>query len=71
MRIILSAALLSAASPAMAHIGHLGEAAGHGHWIGLGAIALAGVIGALAAKGRGKKQDPAPETEDTREEAPA
>ena len=29
---------------ANAHFGHLGELAGHAHWIGLGAVAAAAVI---------------------------
>lgn len=41
-------------SPAHAHLGHVGELAGHAHWVGIGAIivagALAGAIGKLTEK---------------------
>lgn len=40
------AALL--ATPALADPGHLAEARGHSHWVVLGALALALVIGAAA-----------------------
>ena len=47
--IILSGAIFT--SPAYAHLGHVGELAGHAHWVGIGAVvvagALAGVIGKL------------------------
>lgn len=71
MRTILPALILSPA-PALAHIGHLGEVAGHGHWIALGGIALAGAIALLGGR---KKADEA-QTDDTAEddeteEAPA
>ncbi|UWQ01943.1 hypothetical protein K3X44_00875 [Aliiroseovarius crassostreae] len=49
--LLLSAAAISlTAAPAMAHIGHVGEVAGHGHWgaiILLGAAAAVGLWGAL------------------------
>ena len=43
--------------PALAHWGHLGELAGHGHLVavGLGAVAVAGLAG-LAVWGRGNDQ---------------
>ena len=37
------------AEKASAHMGHLGELAGHAHWVGLGAIIVAGAIAAAAA----------------------
>jgi len=43
------------ATPSFAHLGHLGEIAGHSHWIGLGAIALAGLL--AAAKGKSEEED--------------
>lgn len=52
MRIILSLGFILGAGPALAHVGHIGEVAGHAHWIALGAIGLAAAVGALAAKGR-------------------
>lgn len=37
-------------SNAHAHLGHVGELAGHSHWIGIGAIVVAGAIAVAAAK---------------------
>ena len=34
---------------AHAHVGHLGELAGHAHWVGIGAIVVAGAIAAALA----------------------
>lgn len=48
-------ALLAMNGTALAHLGHLGELAGHSHWTG--AAALAGAViaaGILAVKGRKK-----------------
>ncbi len=70
----LFAALLSTlfATPALAHIGHLGEVAGHGHWIAVGGIAIAAGI-ALFGGRKKKDEDPedAIEDADDQEEAPA
>lgn len=60
MRLTLAFILTFTAHPALAHIGHLGEVAGHGHWIALGGIAIAG---AIALWGGRKKSDE--EVEDT------
>jgi len=60
------------ATPAHAHLGHLGEVAGHGHWIGLGAIAGAAILAGLLGKGKGKDADAEPEqNEPEAEECPA
>ncbi|MDE0970255.1 MAG: hypothetical protein OSA51_12770 [Octadecabacter sp.] len=56
MRLILVLFTLPAANPAMAHIGHLGDIAGHGHWAAAGAIAIALGIAALGAR-KGKTRD--------------
>lgn len=72
MRLTLVLALMTAAGPALAHIGHIGEVAGHGHWIALGGIAIAGAIALLG--GRKKKTEDAQTDEDPQteeEEAPA
>lgn len=45
------------ATPAMAHIGHIGEVAGHGHLIGAIAIGLAGALAVLVGPKRGKDED--------------
>jgi hypothetical protein len=37
-------------SGASAHVGHLGDVAGHAHWIALGAGALAAALGVAVAK---------------------
>lgn len=52
-RHIFFAALVTAlaTAPARAHIGHLGEVAGHGHWIGLGLITGAGLLAGWLGKG--------------------
>jgi hypothetical protein len=45
MRLKLAAAtLIASAAPALAHPGHLQEAAGHTHWIAVGALCFAGLI---------------------------
>jgi len=56
MRLALILFNLLVANPAMAHIGHLGDVAGHGHWVAAGAIAIALGIAALGAR-KGKTQD--------------
>lgn len=66
MRIILPALILLPHS-ALAHIGHLGEVAGHGHWIALGGIAIAGAIALMGARKKGK-DDPEVETSSDDEE---
>ncbi|MEO0637501.1 MAG: DUF6732 family protein [Pseudomonadota bacterium] len=48
----VSIGLVLPALPAWAHAGHLGELAGHGHWIALGAAVGAMAIGAGLAKWR-------------------
>lgn len=59
-------ALLATSGPASAHLGHLGELAGHSHWTG--AAALAGAViaaGILAVKGRKKTAKAKEETNRT------
>ena len=59
-------AVIAGAAPAAAHGGHLGELAGHSHWVGvaaaLGAAALAAALGArlkgkAGVDGEGKAAD--------------
>lgn len=59
MRLTLILLTLLAANPAFAHIGHLGEVAGHGHWAAAGAIGVIAIALGIAAIGarKGKKQD--------------
>jgi len=58
------------ATPAHAHLGHLGEVAGHGHWIGLGALAGAAILAGLLGKGRKPETEPEDDEPET-EECPA
>lgn len=55
------------ADPAAAHIGHLGEVAGHGHWLGAAAIGAAIGIGlwqGLRGKSGAKGSEAETEAED-------
>jgi len=67
MRYVLAVILAGAAGPAAAHIGHLGEVAGHGHWLGAAAIGAAIAIGVWQGL-RGKGDEEA-EAEDAQAEA--
>lgn len=61
-RLALVAVVLLAA-PAQAHTGHLGELAGHDHWVAgaaLGAAVLIGLWGALKGKRKPEQTDPDP-----------
>jgi len=54
---------------AYANPGHLGELAGHAHWVGLGAVIVAGAIGAaLMVKARRKNKEQSAEKTQTAEE---
>ena len=64
-RVLLASTALFA-TPALAHIGHIGEAAGHGHWIAGIAIGVAVGVGLWGAL-KGKK-DPEAEPEEALEE---
>lgn len=53
------------ASVALAHGGHVGDLAGHSHWVGWAAAAAAGAIAAWAIKrGTKKKSDTQGNAED-------
>lgn len=60
--------------PAAAHIGHLGEVAGHGHWLGAAAIGAAIAIGLWQGlRGREEVSDEevdAEEAEETPDDTP-
>ena len=51
--------------PALAHVGHLGEVAGHGHWVAGAAIGAAALAGLWAAwkdrEAPGPESEPGPE----------
>lgn len=78
MRQLLIFPLLAAAAPARAHVGHLGEVAGHDHWvagIAIGAAVAVGIWGALKG-GKATRADDTPietegEGETTTDEAEA
>ena len=66
--ILLPATLLPA--PALAHLGHVAEAAGHDHWIALGALGVAvGVAVWGALKGKDEDAADAEETEEAEADA--
>lgn len=58
MRRTLILMLTTLAPAAQAHPGHLADLAGHDHWAAgaaIGAIVLAGILGALKGKGKSDK----------------
>ena len=56
---LYTAALILLPSFAHAHLGHVGEVAGHSHWAGLAALAGAALVaGLVALKGRKEKEAP-------------
>lgn len=59
IRVLISGFFLLAGSTfTHAHGGHLGDLAGHSHWLGWGMVAAAGVIIAvLGTKTKGKQDD--------------
>ena len=63
---------LFAGLPALAHPGHLGELAGHGHWTALGAVVAAAALAALLAKLKAdaSKEDEADSDESEEETQP-
>ena len=65
MRHALTLILILTGAPAFAHVGHLGEVAGHDHWVAgaaIGAAVLVGLWGALkGAKSQDKDAEPAEE----------
>ncbi len=65
---ILSGGFVSMASPANAHLGHVGEVAGHGHIAGIAALGAAAAIAAvLAARKLRQKQKLKPKQKQTEE----
>lgn len=57
---------VSMATPANAHLGHVGELAGHGHLAGIAALGAAAAIAAALAA-RKLKQKPKPKRNETEE----
>lgn len=68
-RILLAGLAAVTPTAALAHAGHLGELAGHSHWIGVAALAGAALVaGVIALKDRKRKQEddtPESDVEDT------
>ena len=67
MRLLLAIPLALTAGPALAHVGHLGEVAGHGHWLGA-AIAI-GLWQGLRNKGEAE-DEAEPESDEISDEEP-
>lgn len=64
MILFCTAALLP--GHALAHAGHLGELAGHSHWVGAAALAGAVMVaGVIALKDRNKRKSGKPEEAET------
>lgn len=57
MRRILVLTAIFMPDLASAHVGHLGDLAGHSHWIALGALGVAAAVGALTSA-KGKRNGP-------------
>jgi len=53
---IFFSGIAGTATPAKAHLGHMGELAGHGHLAGIAAIATAAIIAAALAARQLKKK---------------
>ena len=53
---------LALSSNVLAHAGHIGELAGHAHWVGVAAVAGAALIAGLVAT-KGKKKEEGEETD--------
>ena len=68
MRITLATLFALCSTPALAHIGHLGELGGHGHWIALGGIAVAGAIALWGARKKPEDTQVEDDTDDTPQE---
>lgn len=65
MRLLLSGMISVGLTPmsALAHVGHIGDLAGHSHWVGVAALAGAAAIAVVAAKWK-KRRDAAEEPAD-------
>lgn len=66
MRVTLTILTFLFPGMALAHVGHIGELAGHGHWIALGALGLAAGVAAIA---KGKRKSAEAEADIEAEEA--
>ena len=71
MRLLLILTFVFSANGAFAHVGHIADVAGHGHWVGAAAIGLAILVGAYGKLKDREKAEPEAEEEAEAEEAPA
>ena len=62
---LLFSAIAGMATPASAHLGHMGELAGHGHLAGVAAIGAAAAIAAAMATRKLKKKPKQETAEET------
>jgi hypothetical protein len=67
-RIFFAIAVIAAPGAAFAHVGHVGEVAGHDHWI---AIAAVGIAAAVWAAGKLKGRSEESEQDEQADEADA
>ncbi len=67
MRVALTLYFVVVAGAASAHVGHIGEVAGHGHWIGAAALGLAVLLGLREAL-KARKDNEAKEADEETEE---
>jgi hypothetical protein len=71
-RIFITLTMMLSTAPASAHVGHLGEFAGHDHWVAgaaLGAALAVSIWGAL--KGKKDEEEAEADTQDDVEEETA
>ncbi|GAA0780053.1 DUF6732 family protein [Roseibium denhamense] len=72
MRVSLLGFAVLTPAPAFAHGGHIGELAGHSHWVGVAALAGAVLVaGAAAWAGRKAKANKASDKADDKDPADA
>jgi hypothetical protein len=55
--------ILAGSNQAFAHAGHVGELAGHAHWVGVAAVVAAATIAAILAKSKKAEDDEASDEE--------
>ena len=60
--------LLISAGSTHAHIGHVGDVAGHAHWIGVGVIVVGGIAAAVLGTRKTSKDDVEDESEEPGEQ---
>lgn len=63
-----AAASLTLPGIASAHLGHVGEVAGHTHWIGIAALGLAAGVAALLPSRKRKKAEDGSKEQDVQGE---